>query len=283
MIWGLFWLVMSQISFGITNVLWKKPQEKTGTLSLIIARSFCTLLIFGIISLSRGDLQKLDFFLLSKIVFLCAINYFGLFFYLKSIKEKQVSEVLGLGKMGTIIGVLIGYFYYDEKISLPVFVAIVLSLLGPILIDGFLNRGKFKISKAFIFANLSVIFWSSDFFYKNSVQKVGPFLFSFILEVTVFSLSFILLKVNREELTISPLRNFKNEFSFLVILGFLGIYGSIHAVKDLPVTLFAMLGLLYPLTTFLVSRIYLKEKLEASQWIGIILGIIGSLLISMGY
>lgn len=270
---SIIFLIISNLFFGTTNVLWKKPQQDTGTLSLIIARSFCNLLIFGTITLVLGDFGKWDWNMGLKAILYCFINYFGLFFYLKSLQEKKVSEVVGLSKIGTVFGILIGVFYFHETLSAVKMAVIIMILVCVFLIENFSGLRKNFYSKGFLYVLLSSIFWSSFFLFKEPIDKFGIFLFSFILETVVCLISFALLKIKGEKLKIKPLKNHRRDFTLLVILGSVAIITAHYVLEKLPVTLRVILYLITPVTTLFISRIYLEEKLTKEQWVGIFVGI----------
>ena len=278
MLKGIISLAISQASFGITNSLWKKPQSEIGILPLIVTRSFFTSILFGTAVLIQNEFSSLTLEMAGNAILLCFINFFGFYFFLRAIKEKQVSEVIGLNKLSVLFGILIGYFYYKENINQYGFIAVLLIALSVICIEFLGKKKAIKVSKGFIFALLSTVFWSTDFLFKDSIKEIGALLFSFILEISVFSIGFILMKVQKEKLDISVLSSYKKTFLILVTLGFTGVLGTIYSIQSLPIIVFALLNLVYPLTSYLFAGFYLKERLTRTQWIGVALGIIGSLI-----
>ena len=128
------------MAYGITNGLWKGPRDRVGTPPLILMRSFGCCVIFFISHLLFTYFQILPAKEFSSqdilyTVLICMVNYFGLFFYLKSLKHTYVSNVIGFGKMGLIIGILIGVFFYGESISMVKGVACAAILLAVTLIE----------------------------------------------------------------------------------------------------------------------------------------------------
>ena len=113
---SLFLIILGHMAYGVTNGLWKGPRDRVGTLPLILMRSFGCCMIFFISHLLFTYFQVLPAkeFSVQDILYtilICMVNYFGLFFYLKSLKHTDVSNVIGFGKMGLIIGILIGVFF----------------------------------------------------------------------------------------------------------------------------------------------------------------------------
>lgn len=276
---GILFFIISHICFAITNSLWKNPQKQVGVLSIIAARSFATASFLGIIVFFRGEIWLLPKEYLLRTMLFCCINYFGLFFYLQSLKEKQVSEITALGKFSVLIGIFIGIFYYDEPLTPAGLFAILAILISIILIELWQDKSKIRWNKSFVYAILSPIFWSSSFLFKESISHLGHWNFTFVLEATVCVLSGVALLFSKEKFSVKPLfTTYKIEYFFLVLLGFIAILCSNYSLHTLPVVVSALLGLTYPLCTLLFARFYHQERLSKMQWIGIIVGIIGVLI-----
>ena len=131
---SLFLIILGHMAYGVTNGLWKGPRDRVGTLPLILMRSFGCCVIFFISHQLFTYFQVLPAKEFSNqdilyTVLICMVNYFGLFFYLKSLKHTDVSNVIGFAKMGLIIGILIGVFFYGESIMLVKGVAFAPNLL----------------------------------------------------------------------------------------------------------------------------------------------------------
>ena len=137
---SIFLIIIGHASYGVTNTLWKNPRDILGTLPLIIYRSFfsfCILFItyYLLTYFNVLPTKKFNNIDLIKTFGICFINYFGLFFFLKSLKYTQISNTIGYSKIGLIIGVIIGYFFYHEKISVFKIFACLLILIAIFFIE----------------------------------------------------------------------------------------------------------------------------------------------------
>lgn len=277
---SILFFIISNICYAITDVLWKKPIVAIGTLNLIVARSFCTSIVFGIITAIMGDFSRWNWEMGIKAIAFCFINFFGLFFYLKAMKEKSVSEIVGISKISVVIGIIIGIIYFNENFSIVKLFVIMMILLCVFLVENYRST-KTILSKGFLFVLLSCIFWSTSFLFKEPLQEFGIYLFSFILETTVCATSFLLLKLNNESFNFKPLKNNVKDFIGLVILGLVAILAGHYVVAEISTIILAVLRLLSPLTTLVISHIYLREQLSKEQCIGIGVGIIGLVLLTI--
>lgn len=280
--------ILGHISYGTTNVLWKNPRNELGTLPLIIIRSLCCFLIFLVSYFVLTGLQiipttQFTWIDLVQTAGICAVNYFGLFFFLQSMKHTQVSNTIGFGKIGLIIGVATGYFFYGEEISaLKIFLCIVV-LIGVSLIEmsGRTSKRSF-LSKGLLYTVLAKIFWSTAYFYVPFIDKLGPVLFCAVLEFTVCTLSCILFLMNPTKIdfkNITPTT--KKEIGLLIFLGTLGTFCLNFALANMSIILFAIIGLIEPVLGLLISKFYHKESLSRYQKIGITLGILSAFILSV--
>ena len=284
---AIFITILGHISYGTTNVLWKNPRNELGTLPLITIRSLCCFFIFLVSYFVLTELQiipKTEFTWLDLVqtAGICAVNYFGLFFFLQSMKHTQVSNTIGFGKIGLIIGVAAGYFFYGEEISpLKIFLCVVV-LIGVSLIEASGRKSSTFLSKGLLYTVLAKIFWSTAYFYVPFIDKLGPVLFCAVLEFTVFTLSVILFFFNPTKINIKNISSTtKKEIGLLIFLGTLGTFCLNFALANMSIILFAIIGLIEPVLGLMISKLYHKESLNQYQKIGIGLGILSAFVLTL--
>lgn len=284
---AIFITILGHISYGTTNVLWKNPRNEVGTLPLILIRSACCFLIFFSSYFVLTELQiipktQFSWIDVMQTAGICAVNYFGLFFFLQSMKHTQVSNTIGFGKIGLIIGIAAGYFLYGEEISaLKIFLCIVV-LIGVSLIEVSDRKKASFLSKGLLYTVLAKIFWSTAYFYVPFIEKLGPVLFCAVLEFTVFSLSFVLFFFDPAKLNLRNISSTtKKEIGLLIFLGTLGTFCLNFALANMSIILFAIIGLIEPILGLLISKLYHKERLAQYQKIGIGLGILSAFILSV--
>lgn len=284
---GVFLTILGHISYGTTNVLWKNPRNEIGTLPLIIIRSFACFLIFSFLFIVLSTYGVIDFpqftwVDIMQTAGICAVNYFGLFFYLKSMKHAQVAKTIGFGKIGLVIGIAAAYFLYDEEISPLKMLMCIVVLVGVSLVDGIGQKRTTVISKGLIYAILCKIFWSTSYFYVPFINKLGPILFCVILELTVCILSIGLFSLKPTKIQSSQVSSrTKKEIVLLILLGTLGTLCLNFALANISIFLFAVIGLIEPVLGLTISKLYHKENLTKLQQIGVALGIFAAFILSV--
>ncbi len=279
--------ILGHLCYGTTNVMWKNPRNEMGTLPLIITRSFFSFLIFLIsfFALTNFGLittPKITFWDLLSTAGICAVNYFGLFFYLKSLKHAPVSSTIGFGKVSLIIGVLSAYFLYDEEIStLKIFMCIIV-LIGVTFIERAARIGTAVMSKGLMYSILCKLFWGTSYLFVPFIDKLGPILFCVVLEFIVCTLSCLLLLGSRSKFPSHPIsRRTKFEIGILVVLGTGGTFCLNFALANISILLFATLALIEPILGLIISKIYHKERLTPLQYAGVWMGIVAAFVLGL--
>ena len=279
--------ILGHLFYGTTNVMWKNPRNEMGTLPLIITRSFFSFLIFLIsfFALTNSGLittPKITFWDLLSTAAICAVNYFGLFFYLKSLKHAPVSSTIGFGKVSLIIGVLSAYFLYDEEISTVKIIMCIIVLIGVTFIERAARIGSAVMSKGLMYSILCKLFWGTSYLFVPFIDKLGPILFCVVLEFIVCTLSCLLLIGSRSKFpshTVS--RRTKFEIGILVVLGTGGTFCLNFALANISILLFATLALIEPILGLIISKIYHKERLTPLQYAGVWMGIVAAFVLGL--
>ncbi len=279
--------ILGHLCYGTTNVMWKNPRNEMGTLPLIITRSFFSFLIFlfsffALTNLGLLTAPKITFRDLLSTAGICAVNYFGLFFYLKSLKHAPVSSTIGFGKVSLIIGVLSAYFLYDEEISALKIVMCIIVLIGVTFIERAARIGSAVMSKGLMYSILCKLFWGTSYLFVPFIDKLGPILFCVVLEFIVCTLSCLLLLASRSKFpshTVS--RRTKFEIGILVVLGTGGTFCLNFALANISILLFATLALIEPILGLIISKIYHRERLTPLQYAGVWMGIAAAFVLGV--
>lgn len=289
---GFISLFAAGIIFGWTDVALKKIQNNDNTLAILIGKSLVSvlgLIILYITSQYFNDqfinwqlvVSQPDMTYISMAILLSAVSFLGLYFFMQALKYKSVSETVGLNKIELIIAVIISIFLYQEDVSLTKIICILLVMIGVIILDNKTQEKKSGLmTRGLLYIILARIFWSAGLFFIPSIKALGVILFSLIMEAVVLLLSISFLFIEKQQFQFNTILS-KSIFKPVVIIGTLGIAAVIlsNISKDqLPVMLIALLSLTSPITVLLFSRWNLNEKLTTSQWLGIGLGTLGSLI-----
>ncbi len=288
---GFIYITISVFSYGLSNCLWLYPLKQLKYLQVIILRSFLSALLFGsLITINAvtevsqtvfenselsNDLSQIS---VAKAVAISAFSYFGLFFYVKSLRQEKVSIAVPISSISALFGVLFAVLVLGEEFKVHVILALLLFTAGVYFIDGSLKRNH-KLSQGVAYNLFAAIFWGTSFaMFAYPVKEIGALRFSFILELTVFIASILLNRYLNGEWFLS-LNRIDLPIVFLSILGFSGIVFYNLSLSYLSVSLVSIMGILTAAISILISAIFLKERLKWVQYGGIVLIFIGLLII----
>ncbi len=283
---ALFFQFASMICFGITNCLWKPPLASLPVPVLILVRTFLTSFFFLILILLNLYFQfdslnyfykpfsELQFLDVAITIGICSINYWGLFFYNKSLSHTRTGITMIITCIGIIGSILFSVFLYSETITSQQIISIVLFVIAIWFLENLDSSFlKLKLSKGVLYAILSLLFWSTWPLFPIAFEKVGVLWFSLIMECTVLTLTFLIIWFSgslTQIFTYKPalLKNSKWIIP-LAILGFGGVLFSNLAMSGQAVSNFAIFGLVQPLISLAFAALFMGERLTKLQYIGI--------------
>lgn len=300
--WFIFALITT-LCWGLAELFYKKgaqPQEKYSHLKICV----CVGAIMGIHAIFTLLTQDISYNPINLLVYLpvsllyiisMAFSFFGMRFI-----EESISDPIE-NTSGAICSLLCVIFL-KEALSVPAVIAIIVMVIG-VLGVGFLeNRGE-TARKKVLGKKMAIIAFCMPFVYAI-LDAVGSFVDVFYLDDVAAT---PLIGVN--ENTIEAVANTSYELTFLlfglILFIFMKIkkvkFGSIPKQKDKVLSavfetagqltyVYAMSGngaVAAPIissvcvVSLLLSRIFLKEKLTAKQYIFIFIVIIGILMLAV--
>ncbi len=288
---GFIYITISVFSFGVSNCLWLYPLKQLKYLQVIILRSSLSALLFGsliTINAFTGVSQTafenyelsndLSLISVTKAVTVSIFSYFGLFFYVKSLRQEKVSIAVPVSSISALFGVLFAVLVLGEEFKGHILLALLLFTAGVYFIDGSLRRSR-KLSQGVVYNLLAAIFWGTSFaMFIYPVREIGALRFSFILELTVCVASILLNRYLNREWFLS-FKRIDLSIAFLSALGFSGIVFYNLSLSYLSVSLVSIMGILTAAISVVISAILLKERLKWVQYGGILLIFIGLLII----
>jgi drug/metabolite transporter (DMT)-like permease len=288
---GFIFISISIFSFSISNCLWSYPLKRHLFLQAIILRSFLSALLLGSLiginaftGVSQTAFESIeasnDLSLISvaKAVAVSAFSYFGLFFYVKSLRHEKVSIAVPVSSISALFGVLFAVLVLDEEFKGHIPLAFLLFTAGVYFIDGSLKRNR-RLSQGVVYNLLAAIFWGTSFaMFIYPVREIGALRFSFILELTVCLVSIVLNRYLNKEWFLS-FNRIDLPIAFLSFLGFSGIVFYNLSLSYLSVSLVSIMGILTAAISVVFSAILLKERLKWVQYGGIVLIFIGLVII----
>ncbi len=292
---ALFYQLASMICFGVTNCLWKPPLATLPVSVLILVRTILTSFLFMLLILlnlyfkfdwlssSYKPLNEIGLIDILITVSICSINYWGLFFYNKSLSYTRTGITIVISCVGVVVSILFSILLYGEEITLTQAVTMILFIVGLWFLEN-LNSSflKLKLTKGVVYALLSLLFWATWPLYRIAFEKVGVLWFSLILECTVLTLTFLILCFSED---FTQLPSYKmavwQNAKWIVPLGLLGFGGVLFtnlAISGQKISSYAIFGLIQPLISLFFAAIFLNERLTKLQYVGVAIILIVLLL-----
>ena len=280
---GWLYILLSCLCFGITNCIWSVAQKGGNHLTTVINRSLFTVLFYSLILLipSTHPVTAPSPTTLLQAIFISAVSSLGLICYVYSLRFTKVSLAVPISSLNAFFGVVTALlvlhedFHYSLVIAL-IAIGIALSLLQEERSLGFSKGVWLNIGAAF--------FWGVTFaLFYIPIRTLGPWLFGFVLEATVLSVAILFFCFQRERWSWQPLRQ---RLGWYMLLGILGVGGGAFfnlSTQYLPISLLSILGVSTIFISLLLSRLWLKEKLQQKEWISISLFALAVLLLKSAY
>ena len=275
----------AMLGWGIADFFAKKTIDKIGDVkTLFWAQTFgiLPLLIYFLLNYSTPTITISTLLLL---VVYAVIDAFGYLFFYKALEKGKVSIVSPILATFAAFAVLISAFLFKEQI-LPIrWLALGIVFIGILLTsidfkglkDGSLDKKDLVkgLPETFVGIALFAIWYP---LWDNFVSK-GDWAFLVLGLRVIISLTILLVaKGTKMRLVVKEI----NIWKLLILIGLFdgGAYLTLtwgFGATTLT-SIVTMLSAAYSLPTLILARVFLKEKLIANQWIGV-LSIIGGLIL----
>jgi drug/metabolite transporter (DMT)-like permease len=276
---GFMYILFSSAFYGFSNAYWKKAIQDAPFLQVIFVRGLYTTSFFGLCYLADfqwsiftpwlGIRPAFNLVQLALSVGLCAFSFFGLYFFVRSLKSQAVSLVVPVSSIN-LFGLLTAVLFLGESWGLSFLIATFCVVGGIFLI--FQSDWQFSSASAFLKALggsiLASFFWGVSYaLFKFPVAWLGVLPFSFLLEFCVtLCVGFFLIfqKQKWQQIPQNPIRI----LALCIILGsvFLNI-----AYKTAPVTQIIFVSKSQLVLTLIFGQILYGEKVRPLKLLGITL------------
>jgi drug/metabolite transporter (DMT)-like permease len=282
---GILLGLIALISGGLSNAMVKTPSQVEGVNKTIFYRNlFITILLLALVILTP---DKTNFsWKYAIFTFLLAIfGYIPMYYYYKATTVGKIGVVSPVSSGNILIAIILATIFFHERLTSLQYLAIAVIIFGVVLIS--LNVKDFKSSKIFqvesgipyaLIAALGWGIWMA--FVKISIDNLGPYLASFIGELTILLIATFLLIKSKENF---GLKTNKSLYFLLPIAIFLFAWeiGYYTGLKVANVSIIVALSSASPIVVALFGRFFYKEKLSSKQYMAIMIIIIGMIALSI--
>ena len=257
---GLVAQLVSSLSFGISNVIWKAPLERAPQIVIIFWRTIITCVLFSLL-LAFSQQSVFDFKMTMAAWALSSLSFGGLFFFTKALKYENAGIVSTITSFSYLVGVITSVIILGETINSAHALSLCLFVLSTALLSHV--KGKFKLTKGIAFAFIAALIWGTTLTLMSIPSKaIGFIQSSFITEISVVLICALVVFSKRGKLVLlKPLEAELKSILFLAGLTFIGLISMYFAFGKIEAYKVVLASSLTHLVSIIFSRIINKEQI----------------------
>ncbi len=280
---GILLGVIGMFSYGVQDFLMAKASRHIGAFKTSFWFQIITLIFLVIISVFLYKYQSISLLIAILIVFTGIISMIGLVSFNKGLSVGNVSIITTIASVWSVVSILLGYIFLKTPISLMQTVFIAFIIMGTILASlelKHLVKMNIKHVIGLKYAIITVFGWGIYFFLiaylVNAIGWVAASLFSLLATVIIM---FIYAKFASIDIKF----NIKGRYILLLIaiLNTIGFLSYSIGLTYNYVSVISPIIAAGPVITIMLALFLLKERLELSQKVGIIMVISGIILLAI--
>lgn len=282
--WIIYALV-SAIFSGLTSVLasYSSKLNKVDSILITTIRTFIILVLSfsaTLIYKTFNEIYNLD---IKTIIFLIlsGISTTLLWiFYFKALDTGDVSKVTPIDKTSIVITLILSMIFLHEKITIIKVISIIFILVGTLLTVNKKTTNE-KDNKWILYSILTAIFTSTTtIISKIGLNDIDSVLATFIRTVIVFIILMFIVIIKKKYIYLKDIS--KKSLRYVIYSGITNTLSWLFyfaSLKDGETSIVFTIEKLSIVVTILLSVIFLKEKLNRKQIIGIIIIVIATSLL----
>lgn len=282
---GILFGILAMLCWGINDFFASIVSKKLDSY-----KAFFWMQLFGLIVLSLfylfvpqdiGISVKAFIFIL----FAAVMLIFATISFFKGLSVGKVSIIGPIGAGWAIITVILSLLLFNESISgLQVF-GIVLIVLGTILVSfKYKDLMKLKITKTakgIKYGVFALVGWGLLMtFTSMAVKEAGWFFPVFLTKLISVGFLLIYFTVRKQSFSIKHKEIILPQLLVGILSAVAFLLYAFGVSKDYT-SIVAPVSASYPAVTVILARIFLKEKLEVNQYIGVLIIVFGVIILSL--
>ena len=282
--WIIYALV-SAIFSGLTSVLasYSSKLNKVDSILITTIRTFIILVLSFIATLIYKTFNEIYNLNIKTIIFLIlsGISTTLLWiFYFKALDTGDVSKVTPIDKTSIVITLILSMIFLHEKITIIKVISIIFILIGTLLTVNKKTTNE-KNNKWILYSILTAIFTSTTtIISKIGLNDIDSVLATFIRTVIVFIILMFIVIIKKKYVYLKDIS--KKSLRYVIYSGITNTLSWLFyfaSLKDGETSIVFTIEKLSIVVTILLSVIFLKEKLNRKQIIGIIIIVIATSLL----
>ncbi|MBU0576110.1 DMT family transporter [Patescibacteria group bacterium] len=278
----------AMLGWGISDFFAKKSVDKVGSVVFIFWLQLISLISLAFYIPFSNQWQNYPYEQWPKILILVAINLLATYLFYKALEKGKVSIISPINASYPVFAIPISVFFFHEQISSGILILLVTIIVGIILTsldikgileDGF-DKNDFNKGVPLVLMNVALLaiwipFWDDFISDKSWVMSL------FIFRVMLVSMFGVFILAKKIKVGISERSTMKWVVISALLFSIAGISFDWGFGTTTHTSLITALSATFPAPTLLLGRIFLKEKLQLTQWFGV--GLILLSLVVMGF
>ncbi len=277
---GVLFGVVAMLGWGLADFLAKKLVDRIGGLNALLFEQLVAIIFLAPFALYTAPLPGAGMLPLLLLV-AAAWAYPYLAFY-KGFEKGMVSVVSPIGSAWGAGGAVLAAFLLGESLSLPQWASIAVIVAGIFLVSTSwkeLKRLSYKKLSGVEWAVAALVGWSvAAVLMKPLVLGIGPFMAIWLVKMLSVPMALSVLPFSSYKLK-SPKGLWKLVVAIAVVdaVAFLGYNFGVEAGL---VGVVGPVAAAFPAVTVILAWLFLKERLEKSQLIGVAMAVFGMAMLA---
>lgn len=223
---------------------------------------------------------------LPQLITIALLQLFAYLSFYAGLKKGQVSLVSSVGASWGLLTAILGVFFLQETLRFNQIAAIILIISGIVLastnIKEILSNKKIKLLGGVKEGLMAMLGWGISLFLLASLSKVlGWFLPALIFRFLLLLFLSVYIVISKKDFIPAKVKFPLWLLLFIGVFDMLAFFAFSLGTSGSSASIVAPIGSAYTLVTIALARIFLKEKLNLNQTIGICGIITGLILISV--
>jgi drug/metabolite transporter (DMT)-like permease len=276
--------LIAMLGWGIADFLAARALKTTAALRLLFWTQSIGLLFFLCIMLVLKQVPALSWTLIIITLFCALASAAGYMGYYKGLEVGKVSIICPLSASWAIVTVLITVICFGESLTMIQGFAVLLVIAGGVLasfrLHDLLKLKLKRAAKGVGWGVLAMVAWGLQFaVFGYLVKELGWFLPLALLKLAFVAYMFAYIGIRKQKAAFP-----KKVWPSVLLIACLEFVAWICAGLGLQTeytSIVAPVSASFPILTILLARVFLKEKLERNQLIGVIAVIAGILVLAL--
>lgn len=275
--------LINVIPLGIANAMSRKPSQTIGGKKLMFFRQIITSLGLLIILLFNLKTTHFDTKMIIFTFIISIICYFAVLTMYKAIEVGKVGIVSPINSSYVIYSLILTTLFFKTTTTALQLYSVIAIIIGIIFIS--LNFKDIKSGEKKGFKGIAPAFFSSLFFglffflAQFSNRTLGPFLTSFLIELSMFI--YVAIDLRKIDIRLDEIKKISGIIIWVGALNVLAITAFYYGLSATNPAIFLVISSSSPLVMIFYGHFVFKEKLMIQQYAAALLILAGICIIAI--